>query len=383
MTHARRLRAHLFFAWAVAAACSIAGQSAAQVQTSPLATGSTLEVLHSFHGDDGQAPDSTPALDSMGRIYGTTYAGGGKGYAGVLFRWSQEEFTILHRFKPPLAGPSGALLIDAADNVYGTAYGGVAFKASQDGTFRSVALQGTPRSGLIAAPDGRFYGTTSTGGRFGKGSVFSIDPTFTEAKKIHAFRHDRHGYYPYAPVTWYGGRLYGTTQENGVMSPGAIYSLLPDGSGFTSTEVARGALPQSGLTADGQGVLWGTVSSNISQGDQWQGCGWVYRYLPESREFQEIHKQGNRTGCSPSGELTLAQDGKLYGTTYAGGRHLMGTIFRIDPVTLVYETLHSFAGRDGKNPQRGLVQDASGAFYGTTRGGGPAGGSGVLFRFIP
>jgi uncharacterized repeat protein (TIGR03803 family) len=68
--------------------------------------------------------------------------------------------------------------------------------------------------------------------------------------------------------------------------------------------------------------------------------------------------------------LTLDAAGNLYGTTPYGGQYGRGVIFEIGP--LGNETiLHSFAGgSDGANPNAGLVQDASGNFYGTTRYGG-------------
>jgi uncharacterized repeat protein (TIGR03803 family) len=63
--------------------------------------------------------------------------------------------------------------------------------------------------------------------------------------------------------------------------------------------------------------------------------------------------------------LILDMAGNLYGTTSSGGASSFGTVFKLD--TTGKETvLHSF-GADGGDPEAGLVRDAAGNLYGTTR----------------
>ena len=108
-----------------------------------------------------------------------------------------------------------------------------------------------------------------------------------------------------------------------------------------------------------------------------------------------IHAFQPGDGVSPRAGLTLAPDGKLYGTTWRGGSG-GGTTYRIDPTTHVFEVLHVFSpldanGRngDGYGPVSPLSIGPDGRVYGTTREGGRAGplptsrGAGVLFRFDP
>ena len=64
--------------------------------------GWNLRVLHSFDGSDGDGPNAALTFDSTGSLYGTTSAGGQKGY-GVVFklshsgsRWTE---TRLHSFR--------------------------------------------------------------------------------------------------------------------------------------------------------------------------------------------------------------------------------------------------------------------------------------------
>jgi uncharacterized repeat protein (TIGR03803 family) len=85
-------------------------------------------VLYSFSGGfDGSQPGAGVVLDASGNIYGTTGGGGtgscGCGVAFVLEASGKE--TVLHSFTGGAdgAGP-GAVVLDSAGNIYGTAGGG-------------------------------------------------------------------------------------------------------------------------------------------------------------------------------------------------------------------------------------------------------------------
>jgi uncharacterized repeat protein (TIGR03803 family) len=82
---------------------------------------------------------------------------------------------------------------------------------------------------------------------------------------------------------------------------------------------------------------------------------------------------GAADGANPYLGLVQAADGNFYGTTHGGGTHDRGTVF---PITAARKltTLHSFCAQkkctDGAEPSGGLIQAASGTFYGTTTTGG-------------
>lgn len=89
--------------------------------------------------------------------------------------------------------------------------------------------------------------------------------------------------------------------------------------------------------------------------------------------------------CSRDGDLTVASDGYLYGTT--SGRIIFdgstcygppncGAVFRMS-TTGEMTLLHLFSGEDGAYPNGGLIQASDGNLYGVTRVG-PNGGT--LFR---
>jgi uncharacterized repeat protein (TIGR03803 family) len=87
-------------------------------------------------------------------------------------------------------------------------------------------------------------------------------------------------------------------------------------------------------------------------------------------------RNGNKDGASPVAGLVRDAAGNLYGTTYFGGGKTRecssgcGTVFKLD-ATGTESVLYRFkGGTDGKFPLAGLVPDAAGHLYGTTREGG-------------
>ncbi len=101
-------------------------------------------------------------------------------------------------------------------------------------------------------------------------------------------------------------------------------------------------------------------------------------------------------GSSPDGaQLAIDSVGNLYGVTSSGGEFNGGTVFELSPGPAGWtETiLHSFSynGKDGNNPEAGLILDSVGNLYGTTAFGGGSGamcgtgqnGCGTVFELSP
>src|SRR5262249_31153389 len=92
-------------------------------------------------------------------------------------------------------------------------------------------------------------------------------------------------------------------------------------------------------------------------------------------------------GARPLGSLTRDAAGNLYGTTeYGGGTKECfagcGTVWKLAPNpdgTWRESVLHNFSVADGVYPYAGVIFDAAGNLYGTTREGGPSAG-GVVFK---
>jgi uncharacterized repeat protein (TIGR03803 family) len=129
------------------------------------------------------------------------------------------------------------------------------------------------------------------------------------------------------------------------------------------------------LVRDASGNLYGTTSiagnSSCASLLGGSGCGTLFR-LNTSGKLTILHTFGSGTdGASPVGDLIGDSSGNLYGTTYAGGAHGYGSVYKINKGVLTI--LYSFnfgVGTDGARPMCNLVRDSAGNLYGTTRFGG-------------
>jgi uncharacterized repeat protein (TIGR03803 family) len=94
-------------------------------------------------------------------------------------------------------------------------------------------------------------------------------------------------------------------------------------------------------------------------------------------------------GTQPWAGVVGDSTGALYGTTLYGGNVGVGTVFRLNPPTVIGQgwtetVLYSFNGgaADGANPTCTLTFDGQGNLYGTTQYGGTS-GSGTIFQLVP
>src|SRR5581483_7128254 len=97
-----------------------------------------------------------------------------------------------------------------------------------------------------------------------------------------------------------------------------------------------------------------------------------------------------KLGQLPRSALIEDASGAFYGTLSTGGTHDDGAVFKLTKSGGAYKekVLYSFAGgKDGENPRGPLIADKNGALYGTTFfGGGSANcslGCGTVFKLTP
>jgi uncharacterized repeat protein (TIGR03803 family) len=146
-----------------------------------------------------------------------------------------------------------------------------------------------------------------------------------------------------------------------------------------------GAHPGAALIADSAGALYGTTFGGGNSGDY----GTVFKMTPSGNSYVETvlyRFLGGSDGAQPGASLIEDSSGALYGTTSSGGLHTaLGTVFRLTPNGNSYteSVLYRFSsGSDGANPYAPLIADGSGALYGTTWDGGPT-NLGTVFKLAP
>jgi uncharacterized repeat protein (TIGR03803 family) len=182
-----------------------------------------------------------------GNLYGTT-TGGGANSRGIVFKISPKGDDLLYSFcSPPNCSdgrvPLAGLVLAADDNFYGSTssggtYGwGTIFTITRNGalsTLYSFCAQpscsdGTvPEASLVEGNDGSFYGSTAGGGIDRNGTVFKISPGGV-LKTLHRFK-GTDGSNPEAVlVQGTDGNFYGTTAFGGADGSGTIFKITPDG----------------------------------------------------------------------------------------------------------------------------------------------------------
>jgi uncharacterized repeat protein (TIGR03803 family) len=190
-------------------------------------------------------------------------------------------------------------------------------------------------------------------------------------------------------TTFFGGANANAIEPNG---GGTIFKITPNGTLTTlydfcaETNCADGANPGALIQAT-DGILYGTTTA-ISFGTSAPSVT-IFKITP-SGAFTTLYSfcVPAQSGCPnpqwPS-DLIQAADGALYGSTYFGGAHNGGSIFKITTsgiLTTIYNFCSDIGCRDGVNPSGGLVQATNGYLYGTTVSGG-ANGLGTIFKISP
>jgi uncharacterized repeat protein (TIGR03803 family) len=165
-----------------------------------------------------------------GNLYGTTWSGGNGSGGGTVFKISLSgKLTTLATVG---GDPSGALVQATDGNFYGTtARGGTIFKMTPGGVLTTLNSDCCYLyAGLVQATDGNLYGTTFQGGNSNNtGTVFEVIPQTGALSTLYSFCPDTlctDGAAPLAALLQAtNGTLYGTTTGGGAYGDGTIFSL--------------------------------------------------------------------------------------------------------------------------------------------------------------
>jgi uncharacterized repeat protein (TIGR03803 family) len=273
-----------------------------------------VDTFHSFAGPEGETPAAPLVQGSDGYLYGVAAHGG--------------DFNLL--------GPDG---------------GGTIFRTDGFGNLTTLhvfaGFDGAVPTGIVQAPSGVFYGTTTYGGEPGtpslspgNGTIFRMDAAGNFAV-LFVFPGGSRGFRPGPVTVGRDGALYGTA-----VGGQTLYALLP---------------------------------------------GIVYRFDPATGDYRVLHTFVVSDGRDPSGKLFEANDGFFYGTTNEGGVWNAGVVYKVDAAGN-FAVVHGFANGEGSNPKAGVFQASDGFFYGTlenaTYGGkifrvDAAGNFATVFSFGP
>jgi len=291
----------------------------------------TFSVLHSFTGSDGNSPREDLTFDTVGNLYGMTWAGGAQGH-GVVFEltpntdgtWTE---SVLYSFT---GGKDGGtpddprVIFDAAGNLYGAAGAG---------------------------------GTGTCNGNWGMGCGVILELTSQadgswKEKVLYRFKGGKDGAVPEGLIFDQAGTtLYGVTAFGGggpctytIPGCGTVFKLTPNShGGWTEGVLHRfqsspdGANPWASPIFDTAGNLYGTTLTGGSGGcwDWMNGdCGTVFKLTPNSRggwTEHVLHRFGQIANHPLATGVILDSQGNLYGEGEGEYTNSVGAVFEITP----------------------------------------------------
>lgn len=364
-------------------------------QYDPITT--TYTQKFSFNSTNGAFPYGSLIQASNGKLYGMAYDGG-TNLQGVLFEFDPvtNGYAVKFNFDGAANGanPMGNLMQASDGKLYGlTYYGGAnnvgtlfCYNPGTGITTKKIDLNMTdgykPSGSLIQGTDGKLYGLTREGGTNNYGTIFQYDPaTNTYTKKID-FTGTSNGSMPSAHLFQASdGKMYGMTTYGGSNNYGTIFQYDPATNTFLKKfdfgGTFSGSTPMGGLVQAPDGMLYGMTS----EGSTSLG-GILFQYNPVTSAYNVKNDfQIDEDGRIPSGTLTLALDGKLYGMTTNGGINTKGVVFQYDQLTGVStKKVDFYSAPQGRTPSGSLIKTADDKLYGLTSAGGTF-GMGTLFQF--
>lgn len=242
------------------------------LKIAPAGTG--FADLHDFAGPEGALPRGKLIQATDGNYYGTTESGGASPMGNVYRMTAAGVVTPLHTF------------------------------AGTDGMW--------PFGGVIQASDGKFYGTTRRGGDNDVGTVFRMD----SAGNVTTLRHlgqAGDGFNPYGElVVGADGALYGTTYSGGLYGKGTIFRVTLAGSFSTVHDFSGpdGSGPPAGLVKGADNALYG-VTNRGGLG----AAGVVFRLSTCVPPVATITAPGSVCASTPGNAASVPDAGP--GATYA------------------------------------------------------------------
>jgi len=218
-----------------------------------ISTNGALTSLYSFGGIDGTYPVAGLVQGSDGNLYGTTSGGG---------TYSADFYGNFYTY--------GTVFKISTNGAFTSLY---SFTGTNDGA--------NPEASLVQGSDGNLYGTTAVGGTNDSGTVFEINPDGTGFTTIYTFSainaelnnftyaSNSDGAFPRANLILLGNTLYGTTSAGGIYGFGTVFSLtlpgpqlniMPSGASVVLSWPTNFVLTLESTLNLGPAAVWNSVS---------------------------------------------------------------------------------------------------------------------------
>ncbi len=306
---------------------------------------------------------------SNGKFYGCSREGGDHN-SGTFFEYDEATATstILYHFDGTL-GINPRNLIEVNNVIYGLGYGyingssmthGVVMKydMNQDSTTFNTNTTGgfgasNPRAnGFTMANNGHLYAFL---GQFIVHFDIGLDSLIIDKSIFNGTGtpRDPEGMFLQAS----DGLLYGTSRSGGVYNDGTLFSYNTQTDSLILVQnlyTGIGEHPTGAPVEAANGMIYFTAYSGGNYSD-----GTMLEHNPSTgTTVRKQNFRSSNTGLWPSGHITLASDGNIYGLLTGGGSGGHdGVVYKYQPGTTIITKLHGYEGVDG-NPfvNNGMVE---------------------------
>jgi len=310
------------------------------------ADGSDYNVLHTFTGGTNDGYWAQGNLILAGEtLYGTTVGGGASG-CGTIYSISTNgtSFTVLHSFDSSDQEPQAGLALSSGI-LYGTTWGEgkiFALNLNVNPPVYTVLHSGDALGASLVISGDKLFGTSYYGGGSGDGVIFSLDVNDTNSFQVlHTFTNNPDGALPVAGMVLGGNTLYGTTTSGGDNGKGSVFSLNLDGGtytvlySFTATnsnfDDEDGYEFGANLILHGNKLYGTTVNFGSSSVYDAGYNGTVYSLNTDGSNFKLLYIFADTDdGSHPIASVILSSN-LLYGTTQFGGVNGgYGTVYSLE-----------------------------------------------------
>jgi uncharacterized repeat protein (TIGR03803 family) len=219
---------------------------------------------------------------------------------------------------------------------------------------------------------GFLFGTTFGGGDYDAGVIYRIsdDGIF---KKVLSFTGGADGGNSRAPLMLgLDGNLYGSNTSGGAYGCGTVFRVTTGGRLTTMASIPCGYAdgPTGALTEGSDGSLYGMLGFG-GYGSCTSGCGGIFRVTPDGTLTILVTFDDKTNGANASFmSLIDGLDGYFYGMTTGDGTGAdTGTAFRMAPDGTL-TTLVNFTNMPYGSPGSSFIPAPNNAFYGSLNSGG-------------
>jgi uncharacterized repeat protein (TIGR03803 family) len=207
---------------------------------------------------------------------------------------------------------------------------------------QSNCTDGDTPTGIVADGKGNLFGATRLGGNSNQGTAFELVAKTFDETVLHHFcsrANCKDGAQPFGAITLNAnGRVFGSTQSGGDFGKGTVFRVTPNGTSSqeavlhsfcAETNCTDGQVPNSGVTIGANGVMFGTTQEGGATG---LNTGILFRLVGTT--FTALYSFCSEGGCtdgaSPQGVI-IDPAGRLFGVTDTLGAFDGGTVFRFTP----------------------------------------------------